>query len=97
MKAQLVVLMINVLIIGASIIWILKDLERTKMGSKKDWILGVIFIWAIAMPYYLYKTRGKKAAVIFIVAVFGIFLFISFFTPVPHYLYKLSQPMSPPK
>jgi len=94
-QAGMIIVLINVLIIGSSVVWMSKDLDRTKIGPKRNWLLAVIFLWMAAMPYYLYKTRGKKAAIVFFVVVFGVFILINFFTPLPRYLHMLVSEASP--
>ena len=50
-------------------IWLIGDLKRRNFGNRPLWVLGAIFLWAFVYPYYFYKTKRTKVAIIFILVV----------------------------
>lgn len=61
---------IYVLILCVGAAWLSRDLDKTKLGNKIQWIWGAIFLWPMVYPYYFYKTRRINATVIFLLALF---------------------------
>ena len=44
----------------AVILWLQKDARRTGVAAVHDLGLFLWFTWPIAMPWYAFKTRGRK-------------------------------------
>ena len=53
-----------------SIAWLIKDLSKSQRSRKGLWILGTVLFWFLVFPWYLFKTKRKKTALVILLTVF---------------------------
>jgi|SRR5712692_762524 len=44
----------------AVILWLQKDARRTGVGAVQDWGYFLLLAWPVVIPWYAFKTRGRK-------------------------------------
>jgi hypothetical protein len=44
----------------AVILWLQKDAQRTGTGAVQDWGYFLLLAWPVVVPWYAFKTRGRK-------------------------------------
>ena len=44
----------------AVILWLQKDARRTGIGAVQDWGYFLLLAWPVVIPWYAFKTRGRK-------------------------------------
>jgi hypothetical protein len=44
----------------AVILWLQKDAQRTGTGVVLDWGYFLLIAWPVVVPWYAFKTRGRK-------------------------------------
>lgn len=44
----------------AVIVWLQKDSRRTGVGAVQDWGYFLLLAWPVVIPWYAFKTRGRK-------------------------------------
>jgi hypothetical protein len=44
----------------AVILWLQKDARRTGVGAVQDWGFFLLLFWPIVIPWYAWKTRGRR-------------------------------------
>jgi hypothetical protein len=42
------------------ILWLQKDAQRTRVGGVLDWGLFLWFAWPVIIPWYAFKSRGRR-------------------------------------
>jgi hypothetical protein len=44
----------------AVMLWLQKDAQRTGTGVVQDWGYFLLLAWPVVVPWYAFKTRGRK-------------------------------------
>jgi hypothetical protein len=58
--SPIVSLFLSLAPIVSVVLWLQKDALRTGVGAVQDWGMFVWFAWPVVIPWYAFKSRGRR-------------------------------------